>query len=199
MAYTFRCLLCAVAEMLSKRGRPEANQDRDVPGGKRLRGQVVDIFSSNIISGSQAQEMADAAADAGVQEFEDLANTRPQQNPGKHAARNLRRRLLRGRAWPSIYKAEITTWSTKKNRNVQSWVSFAPPHAILGMLAAWGGGTVDLFDKTQMDPLTSAHFEQSTSKMPQDLPWLGVGLWVDAVPCNWDRTESIEVWPWGQQ
>ena len=186
------CVRCAGA-MLSKRGRSSSTKDQAVPGAKRLRGQVVDLFASNVIPGALAQEMTNAARDAGLNEFKDLANRRVEQRVEKHASRNLRRRLLKTRAWPSVYKALVPTWSQKSQQVVQTEMSFCLPHATLSTLLRFGGDRLDLFDTSQMDPVAFRHFTKMVQKLPQDLPWVAIGLWVDAVPCNWDRSESLEV------
>ena len=138
-------------------------------------------------------EMSEAAADAGLEEFEGLAGSGREKAAEKHASRNLRRRLMRTRGWPTAYKAWVPTWSQKERKVVEKEMSFALPHAILATLLQFGGDALDMFATGRMDPLCRKHFDECIGKLPADLPCAGVGLWVDGVPCNWDRTESLEV------
>ena len=52
-----------------------------------------------------------------------------------------------------------------------------------------------LTQQTDMDNITIAHLEKAKSElgMATTAPILGLGLWMDGVPCNWDRTDSLEV------
>ena len=53
-------------------------------------------------------------------------------------------------------------------------------------------GNLDkLYEKTGMDPLTKQHVESVETTLQQKL--IGVGIWGDGAPCNWDRSDSIEV------
>ena len=176
--------------MLSKRARSSSAKAQS--GARRLRTQIVDHFAGNVLSGTAAQDMATAADDAGLPEFGDIHN-KSDQHPEKHAARNLRRRLMKKRAWPDLYKAKIPTWSPKKRRIEEAEMSFILPHAAVAMIHEFGGEELSMFDTSNMDPLCKAHFDSQRARLPQDLPILGLGLWVDGVPCNWDRSESIEV------
>ena len=43
-----------------------------------------------------------------------------------------------------------------------------------------------------MDPRTREHLEAVRQELQVD-ELLGIGIWIDGTPYNWDRTESLEV------
>lgn len=48
-----------------------------------------------------------------------------------------------------------------------------------------------LYEKTGMDPLTMQHVESVETTLQQK--FIGVGTRGDCSPCNWDRSDSVEV------
>ena len=63
---------------------------------------------------------------------------------------------------------------------------------IRGDGGGWGmlGGEV-LFGRDGLDDWSKAHLEQACAAAGRNL--VGLGLWGDGVPVNWDGTESVEV------
>ena len=95
--------------MFSKTARPcDASA---VPPAKRLRRNLVDLYASNELSATRAQELIDDAADAGVEDCQSLRrrNRATTTSKKKNCARDLRARLLRGCRWPRTYEAQIRT------------------------------------------------------------------------------------------
>eukprot|EP00971_Amphidinium_carterae_P181188 3594297-Amphidinium_carterae.1 len=77
--------------MLSKRGRAP---DDHLPASKKLQRGLESLFASNTVSGSEASHLIDNAAGAGLTNFQVLRSSGRDTHPHKHAARNLRRKLL---------------------------------------------------------------------------------------------------------
>ena len=44
-----------------------------------------------------------------------------------------------------------------------------------------------------LDPVAERSISEIVSYRAGDVPMTPIGLWGDGVPCNWDRTESVEV------
>ena len=48
--------------------------------------------------------------------------------------------------------------------------------------------------REEMDHTTKAHLEACDVACGETV--VGIGLWGDGAPCNWDRTETLEVFAW---
>lgn len=171
--------------MFGKRSRPY--ESNDLPPQRRLRHNIADLFSSNIVSGIRAQELLDDAADAG-----DAYSGQIRSRGGgvRNEARDLTRRLLKFSQWPGSYKASCRVWNTKFHR--EEWVdlSFLLPHEVVALIARVSD-PAKLYDAGGLDPRSLAHLKACEEKAGVRL--VGLGLWGDGAPCNWDRTETIDV------
>ena len=83
-----------------------------------------------------------------------------------------------------------------KSEEYQNWTGRAATNSCLLPLKNLAKlvkmGNLDTLDeKTGMDPLTKQHVESVETTLQQKL--IGVGIWGDGAPCNWDRSDSIEV------
>ena len=67
-------------------------------------------------------------------------------------------------------------------------MAFLLPHELINCLVQHGDLKAILC-VDGMDPKTLAHLRSCEEQA--GCPLLGVGLWGDEVPCNWDRTESV--------
>ncbi len=54
------------------------------------------------------------------------------------------------------------------------------------------GAATDLLNKTGVSPETSNHLTAAQRELGLDNA-LGLGVWIEVVPCNWDRSEPVEV------
>ena len=120
------------------------------------------------------------AQQAGAKYFRDL------QKLGKSKQkRNLTRRMLKGSKWPKPYWAKVRTWDPKLEKEVKSWVPILLPHELLGTLRVTTSNATMLFSRENMDPKTLEHLVQAEQQMGcQSDEVLGVGMWLDSVPCN---------------
>ena len=176
--------------MFSKRDRPSRD---GAPAGKRLRDGLCDLFASNVISGPRALELLDDAQESGVRECRGMASSSSASTKHRHAARDLRRRILKHSLWPSVYTAEVPTWDQKQDKLVATEMSFLLPHEVVHLMAALG----DIEELTQVSGLDRASLELYT-KIQQEMqePLVGIAVWGDGVPMNWDRSESLECVTW---
>ena len=108
----------------------------------------------------------------------------------KNLKRTLNRKLLKGNGWPPVYTQNIRLWDLKRSAEVERPVCFLLPHEIVARL--YSLATVDkIFETISMDRFTRDHLEECELKAGCRL--LGLGLWGDGVPCNWDRDESVNI------
>ena len=92
--------------------------------------------------------------------------------PGLNSARHLTRKILKEHQWPKLYWASIPCWSDKEQQekeellplNILIFLSFES--WILCLQRTW------VSEAEKLVPL---------------------GLWMDAVPCNWDRSHFLNV------
>ena len=170
--------------LLGKRAR--AYDRSELPPGQRLRHNIADLFSSNAVSGIRAQELFNDAAAAGDEACAPLRS----RGHGGHEARDLRRRLLKHTLWPESYKATCRTWNKRQHTVETTTISFLLPHEIMALIfRVSDAGKV--YDVHGLDPRSLAHLRACESAAGTRL--VAVGLWGDGAPCNWDRTESIEI------
>ena len=175
------------ASMLSKTKRPY--DPNELPPARRLRHNLVDLFGRNVISGSRASELLRDAAAAGVSGCAELVGA-SSSNDGPHGARTLQRRLLRWTVWPDLYVAEISLWDPRRSCPIKEKVAFLLPHEIVAAVARTSHREA-LLSKSRLDPHTQAHLTRCETAAGAEL--LGVGVWGDGVPMNWDRSDSLNV------
>ena len=171
-------------QMLSKLSRPY-NAD-EFPQAKSLRANLVDLFASNVVSGHRAQELFADAHAAGAANIGALSR----RSHKKHACRDLSRKLLKLSAWPDLYMAKIRVWNTKVAKEEESCMAFLLPHELLARIAKFSTRQV-LMSTSSLDPKSLTHLQNCQARSGQAL--LACGLWGDGVPCNWDRTDSLEL------
>lgn len=170
--------------MLSKNARP--GDRADLPPDKRLRSNFADLHGRGLLSAARVQELCRDATSAGASGCADLAGN----STSRHAARDLSRRLLKWSLWPDTYEAEVTIWDTRRAAADQAKVHFLLPHEVVASLAR-ASDAEKLRSKDGLDPNTLAHLCRCEEASGSSL--LGLGLWGDGVPCNWDRSESVQV------
>ena len=169
------------------------SQDPDAPPGKRLRDNLANLYASGEVAGERAQSLLeDAGAFAqqcGRHELQDLRANRS-AGSSKNINRDLRRRLLRNSAWPSVYTEQIRFWSIKEKTLVLKKVAILLPHEILGALSEVGKEAV-LTQSAGLDPPNLARHAAIQSKIGD---FVSLSLWGDGVPMSWDRKKSVDLW-----
>ena len=166
----------------SKGYNPEEMEPR-----KRLRENLGDLDLANDVSGERMREVFKDAVAAGLPGFRRLAG---KEGVDWNHQRDLTRALLHGSAWPKPYFVEIPTWCPSKKKVVSSRVPILLPHELVGVI--WERSTPEEFLKRGGLSQAAASHLDFVSQSIQEPQVLGLGLWMDATPCNWDRSESIE-------
>ena len=176
------------AAMFSKRPLPHLE---DVPAAKRLRENLADLFLSNEISGQRATSLFRDAHDAGAAHFRDLRRMGAMPGAKKNSCRDVLRVLVRRTSWPKLYMAPVRVWSSKLQQEVVVPLPFLLPHELIEVLVR-RVSMESLLCQDGMCMETRQHLQSACDELrvPQ---LLGVGLWLDGVPCNWDRSASLEV------
>ena len=179
---------CCALPMFHKRAR---TQDSSRDPAKRFRQNLSDLFLGNEVSGARAQSLFSDAELEGAQHVSDLAAAGARGSLAGNAGRDLTRKLLRGKGWPSLYKAQLRVWDVHNQREVTTAMPMLLPHELIAALAKHNS----LESLLVRDGLTKdcrEHLQQAEGKL-QKASLLGLGLWCDGVPYNWDRSQSIEV------
>ena len=180
----FLLLAVQAAAMFSKRGLPDLE---GCAHHKRFRRNVADLFLSNDVSAHRAVNVFNDARLAGACGVYDIARG---SNDRKHANRNLIRRLLKGTGWCRPYYALVRVWDPKSQTEVRKWLPFLLPHEIVWCLLQKKLKETLL----QTQGMCDESLKHISSVFPPAQDMLGIGIWSDGCPCNYDRTQSLEVW-----
>jgi hypothetical protein len=168
--------------MLSKGKRP---YDPEVLEPRtRLRRNVEDLFGSNRLSATRISEICSDVRRIDEQSFPGLRPSTP-----RNAKRDLLKLFRKRSTWLPVYWAEVRCLDPKTQEVKPRWLAIRPLHEIVHVLGKHGIRS-KLMEREGMDPLTREHLEFCDGEAGCEL--LGLGIWTDGTPCNWDRSESIE-------
>jgi hypothetical protein len=175
---------CHASAMMARNKRTYDEAELTGVPGARLRANVVDLFAQNVLSGKRAQDLCNDAADCGIAEFRSLKNT-----TGSNQARHLRGKALKHCPWPDLYWAKVRCLDKRTQASTSQWVAMMLPHEYVMTLAKFGKEEV-LYATDGLDAVALEHLRECEAAAGQKL--MPLGLWGDGVPCNWDRTESVD-------
>ena len=182
-------LVCAWC-MFQKRKAPDSPEGDNE--AQKLKAEIEDMFLSGDISGPRTQRLAKRGLAWDPETFQALRNI-AQKGRKKNLNRDLTRKMLKdkGKTWPSLYWAHIRVWSPKKRLEEKVLLPFLLPHELLAALAKRAGSTNSLFTKEGMSDSARKHLEAVNLELGVE-NLVGLGLWGDGVPCNYDRSQSLE-------
>ena len=173
-------------EMYNKRTLP-CEEVNDIPPEKRFRADMIDIFLNNDLSGQRSARVLGNASLAGTQHIEDL-----QVAPGKNAYRNLLRKCFRNTKWPAPYELQVTAFNEATDAEEKSKLCMLMPHEVVHALLKVNDPRVllehqraILAERPDLEHL--ANFD-----LAKDDKALLLGLWIDGVPFNSDRSQTLE-------
>ena len=169
--------------MLSKRQRPY--DPNDMPASRRLRMNLAELIARNDLPGSRIAEVVNDVNRVAPNELRDLAGPL-----GRNATKRLRRKFMKKSTWMPDYMAEIHTWNPQAQNAAKEKVPMQLIHEVVAVLLKHGFAA-KLLAKDRFDPLTLNHLLHCETMAGCEL--LGVGLWGDGAPTQWDRGESIDV------
>ena len=179
LVIVFLLLSRGALSMLSKNKRPYDPHLLQPP--ERLRRNVQDMIGDQLLSGNRACELVNDIADNRVRGF------RPLRNQFKGS--RLCKKMAKISKWPRIYWANIRVKNPRTQQESRQKCAFSLPHELLQALAVHGEAAA-LYDVTNMDIKTKEHLDYCAGQAGS--PLIGLGLWCDGCPCNWDRTKSVE-------
>ena len=174
--------------MFHKRALP--TELDELPEAQRFRANAGDLYLGNDVSASRAKTLFHDAHLAGAKHVADIA-----KGSAHNASRDLPRKLLRGKKWPKLYEAAIRIWDPKLQKKTTVKLPMLLPHEVLHVMLKYNEPK-DLARTTSMSEVAKTHLENAKDSMNLSGHVLGIGMWADGVPCNWDRTESAEVFSW---
>ena len=178
--------------MYKKRGR--AKDENPAPPAKRLRQNIADLYLSNDISASRAQELYEDAVAAGTAHVNDLARVGQGGRLFKNLARDLKAKLLKGSRWPKPYMAKVRMWDPKRSEEVLSDMAFLLPHEIMWAMLEDGATQQFLLGQQKLPSTDAIHVSTVCDELGADrMKTLGVALWGDGIPFNYDRSASLDV------
>ena len=161
-----------------------------VPVGKRFRKNLADTFLAGQLSAARSASLFTDACAAGATDVGDLANLGE-----KNANRSLKRKLLKQNCWPYLYWADVRVHNLKKQLPEVVRMPFLLPHEIVFKFFEHGEREALLSAAALLAEdrrLLEAHASACVPCRDPDTV-LPLGLWSDAVPCNWDRSQSVDV------
>ncbi len=179
--------------MLSKR-KALGHGEGEVSPSKRLRHNIADLFLSGTVSGRRAQSLyADAVASQSKGCREGARVGTSGRRPG-NAARDLLSMLLRKSRWPRLYYADIRMCNTKLQVEEVEAHPFLLPHEVVACIVRRSGAGKVLDSQRGWDSPVAEHINKACAdlRIPVEST-IALGIWIDGVPCNWDRSESLEV------
>ena len=175
--------------MQSKRAR--CYDAEALPFAKRLRLNIGDLVARNEISGRRGLELIMDAEAAGALGLQDVHRTKAALGKTTNAARFVRNMYTKYSAWPKEYRADVRV---RRQRGMlgTSWapMSFWLPHELMRQLHHFGSAEV-LASRSGLDHVSLRHMVSVDTKMGAEA--IPLGFWQDGVPCNWDRTVTLEV------
>lgn len=178
--------------MFSKHARGYTAED--VPGAKRLRSNLSDLFLSNEISAARAHSLFVDAVASGTKHVGDLAaigsRSKPEVAP-KNMCRNMIRKLLKGNRYPKPYIWKGPVHNKKTDCTELASLAIWLPHELVAAFAEHC--PEGLMSQAGFDVDAAVRHDQNAATLgihPDRL--LSLGLWLDGCPCNWDRTQSLE-------
>ena len=95
-----------------------------------------------------------------------------------------------GCRWPRTYDAQIRAWNPRRSQEVMTTVHILLPHEVAHVLHNHLNAD-SVLDRSGLDALSREHTESCERNARCSL--LPMGLWGDGAPCNWDRSESLEI------
>jgi hypothetical protein len=174
--------------MLSKRGLGYDPTDR--ANTKRLRANVSDLLLSNEVSATRARSVFEDAQLAGAAHVADLASTGNHGRCKGNIARDVLAKLLKRNQWPKPYYAKIRVFDRKTQATITAWLPILLPHELLHCLSEHANREV-LHGIEELEGGSLEHFLKAKQQLGGG-DFVPVALWGDGVPCNYDRTESLE-------
>jgi hypothetical protein len=173
--------------MLSKRTRPY--DPASLSPSRRLRRNMQELYSRNELPANRIGEICADVNRVAPTQLVDVARG-SRRSSLKNIARLLKRRFGKNSAWMPDYIATLRVWDEKSQTIKEEQVPIQLLHEIVAVLKKYG--SIDkIMETANMDPLSKEHLVSCEAKALCKL--LGIGIWGDGAPTQWDRSQSIDV------
>ena len=137
--------------MLSKHGL--GYDASTLPASKRLRANLADLTTGNVISGQRAQTLFNDAHAAGAEDVSDMRG-----RADEHSRRNILRKLLKNSKWPSRYVSKIRVRDPKTENVVAVPMEMLLVHEVVDKLFQYNDRS-KLLETVGMEPRTRDHLQ----------------------------------------
>ena len=182
------CFATSCHGMFHKRAREFAGM---APGPDRMVRNLKHQFLSNQASAASTQELFQDAAAIGIGQARRFAKTGAHGKRKNNLARDLIRACLKGTQWPPVHYVPIEVWDLETQAVITVKLPVLFPHEIVFALAQRSSEAqlqnLDHACQMTKNNVARACVELSTPGL------VAVGLWGDGVPCNFDRSQSLEM------
>lgn len=176
--------------MFSKRAMPEDGAFDNA--AKRFRNDLADLVLSNDISSSRGGRIFRGGEECELEGFAKLAKAGAHGRNKGSIARDLTRALKKGNQWPDLYWFPVRVYQPKTQSFATVSLCMYLPHELIARLADRASSLDLLRSQENMSASAKEHLREAGLELNrQDL--IGVGIWGDGVPCNYDRSKSVEV------
>lgn len=180
--------------MMHKRQSYDSKQDGEVPRQKKLRANLSDLYLSNAVSAQRVGSIMSDAKEARAEHLDDLVKI-INKSSAKNLSRNLTSKLKRGSAWPKPYYFKCRFLDLKTKKTISRWIPIMLPHEVCQCLATRADSLDAFMDQTGLSSATRRHMATACAELnlnPAE-KILATGLWLDGVPMNYDRSQSVDV------
>ena len=171
--------------MFSRASQPSSSSNA-LPG-QAFQDDAEDLFAENLVSGQRLSRLLDKASRAGIQGTP--ATVR--KTIGKNQARDISRSKLRLSKWPPYYWFDCRVKDRKSGDEYTTQVPILLPLELLEVL--WDLGLKEaLLSEANLDSESKKHLQWMKEQLSEEDLW-AFGIHGDGIPCNYDRTESVQM------
>ena len=157
-----------------------------------LKQEIQDMLLANDVSAHKAYRLLKKANKCKLPGFKKLAKAGKKGRIKKNLQRDLLNTIMKDCKWKlRLYYAQVRCWDVMKQCTSTVWLPFLLPHEMIYSLAQKSALHI-LLNKGGMAQTSRLHLEGAEQELQTSC--IGLGLWGDGVPCNYDRSQSLEVW-----
>ena len=162
----------------------------NVPEQKRFRVDAMDLYLSGDVSGKRAERLFHHAELAGTAHVSDLGKS----EGSKNSHQDLLRKALQNSLWPKPYETEVRGWNPKSGTVEPMKVAYYLRHKMIHamLLVNEAEDILALQEKTLSSRVDLREHLREFRNQFRLTEVLALGLWMDGVPFNHDRTQSLE-------
>jgi hypothetical protein len=176
--------------MFHKRARRTRTQE---PGADRMRDHFEELFLSNELSAEEIRDMFEDGAALNMHGMKDFAKAGSHGKHRQNVARDMLRKSMKKNknGWPPLYYITVPAYDTGTQTRKFVKLPLLLPHEIVYCFSRHNDNQT-LLNEDGMAECTKKHMARCRVELATP-NLIGVGLWGDGVPCNFDKSQSLEV------